>query len=131
MVSGGSYRHARRTSRVTHVLPALAFRLLIPAGFMPGVGEGLTITMQMCHGDGRSAELIRILGQEPPPADRGAAHDAPCMFAATGAAAPLPVPADVLAHFAPVALPGVPRVAPAPLLAPRRTQSPRAPPSMI
>ena len=113
------------------VLPALAFRLLIPAGFMPSVGDGFTITMQMCHGDGRSAELIRILGQEPQPADRDAAHDAPCMFAASGTAAPLPVPADVLAHVAPVALRDAARVAPAPLLAPRRTQSPRAPPSKI
>ena len=59
------------------------------------------------------------------------AHDAPCMFAASGTAAPLPVPADVLAHVAPVALRDAARVAPAPLLAPRRTQSPRAPPSKI
>lgn len=113
------------------VLPALAFRLLIPAGFMPGVGAGFTITMQMCRGDGRSADLIRVLGQEPQPADRGTAHEAPCMFAASGVTAPMPVPADVLAYFAPVARRDAARLAPAPLLAPRRTQSPRAPPSMI
>lgn len=113
------------------LLPALAFRLLIPAGFMPSAGDGFPLTMQMCRGDGRTAELIREPGPAPQPADRDTTHDAPCLFAASGTTAPMSVPAFVLAQPAPVALRATPRVAPAPLLAPRRTQSPRAPPSMI
>ena len=68
------------------VLPALAFRLLIPAGFMPGVGAGFTITMQMCHGAG---PLPTPAGHDPgQPQPR---HDSPCVFAAAGMVAPPPM----------------------------------------
>jgi hypothetical protein len=34
------------------LLPALAARLLVPPGFMPGTGADGAPTMQMCHGAG-------------------------------------------------------------------------------
>lgn len=113
------------------VLPALAFRLLIPAGFMPGAGDGYALTMQMCRGDGRSGEVIRVVAQDPEPAGRDTAHEAPCVFAASGTPAPAPAPAFVLVREVSVAPCERPRVATAPLLAPHRKQSPRAPPLMV
>ena len=34
------------------LVPALALRVLVPPGFMPGTGAGDAPTMQMCHGAG-------------------------------------------------------------------------------
>ena len=34
------------------LLPALAARMLVPPGFMPGTGADGAPTMQMCHGAG-------------------------------------------------------------------------------
>lgn len=85
-------RHRRREWIALLLLPALAFRLLVPAGFMPDVGaDGSLLTMQMCHGDARSAAVVRLAGNgEPAPDDRSANHDAPCVFAATTGVAPPP-----------------------------------------
>jgi hypothetical protein len=106
------------------LLPALAARLMVPAGFMPGTGADDLPTMQMCHGAGPL-----------PAGDDGGApgkpiqHDAPCVFAAAGTAAPppvvLPVPDGPVANDA-----IAPAIRPAPGYRPRhRAQSPRAPPA--
>jgi len=113
------------------LLPALAFRLLFPAGFMPRFGDDLELSMQMCHGDARSSALIQAL-EEPPaaPGHGDGRHEAPCVFATLGAfAAPEPPAA------APdVVLPSdfTPPSNPAPQLRViHRTQAARAPPLMV
>ena len=70
------------------LLPALAFRLLVPAGFMPTAGEGFSVTMQMCHGDAKSSVVVRLTGSGEAPAGQHASHDAPCVFAASATVAP-------------------------------------------
>lgn len=124
--------HRRRVRGWVALLlaPALALRLLVPDGFMAGSADG-TLTVQMCHGDGRSSMVIRSTQGEQSPAPHGGDHAAPCVFAATAATAPPPLAANVLAG-APV--PQVPESAriTAPLLRSlHRTQSPRAPPSTV
>ncbi len=42
------------------LLPVLAFRMLFPAGFMPRFGDDLELTMQMCHGDGKSSVIMSM-----------------------------------------------------------------------
>jgi hypothetical protein len=73
------------------LLPALAFRLLVPAGFMPVAAEGFTLGMQMCHGAGPlpAATQPVPLGDEPAPG-REQHDESPCLFAAAGSAAPPP-----------------------------------------
>jgi hypothetical protein len=114
------------------LLPVLAFRLLVPAGFMPQFGDGLAVSMQMCHGDARSSVVVRLTG------DMGgthgqpqAAHDAPCVFAASaGAALPTVVIAPLVGTVRPE-FTAAPRIsAPAPRT-PHRPQAPRAPPSLV
>jgi hypothetical protein len=41
------------------LLPALALRLLVPEGFMPAFGSDAVLTMQMCHGDGKSSVMAK------------------------------------------------------------------------
>ena len=71
------------------LLPVLALRLLVPEGFMPRFGEDLELSVQMCHGDGKSSAAMRMLQDDAPaPAgDDGQQHSA-CTFAATAAATP-------------------------------------------
>ena len=110
--------------------PALALRLLVPDGFMAG-GAGGTLTMQMCHGDARSSAVIRLTQGDEAPTPHDGDHESPCVFAATAATAPPPLAA--------IPLEGTPlsqAPEPAPTTAPElrnthRTQSPRAPPSMV
>lgn len=114
------------------LLPLLAFRLLVPDGFMPRFGAGHTVSMQMCHGDARSAAAMRLLRDQPasptPDNHGGARHDAPCVFAASAGAAPVPLlPALPDAAPLPDALPLPALVTPVPRLT-HRTQSARAPP---
>jgi hypothetical protein len=114
------------------LLPLLAFRLLVPDGFMPRFGADHTVTMQMCHGDAQSAATMRLLHDQPAPMapgnDDGARHDAPCVFAASAGAAPAPF-LPLLPNAAPtpdaVLLPAL--ITPAPRFT-HRTQSARAPP---
>ena len=113
------------------LLPALAFRLLVPAGFMPTAGEGFSVTMQMCHGDAKSSVVVRLTGPGEAPAGQHASHDAPCVFAASATVAP---PSLAVAPLAPAAAPqSVP--APQPRLPATRSlhhpQSPRAPPTVV
>lgn len=130
MAIGGMRRRRRREWITLLLLPALAFRLLLPAGFMPGFGaDGSTLTVQMCHGDARSAAVLRLTGGQPgQPAAPDAGHDAPCVFAATAGAAPPPaLSLDASVRTLP------PAAAPQRIVAfvpstPHRPQSARAPP---
>jgi len=113
------------------LLPALAFRLLVPAGFMPTVGEGLAVTMQMCHGDAKSSIVVRLTTDDDAPAVPRADHDAPCVFAASATVAPPTLDAPPqLSSATPEAVPLLEHRAPAarPLHHP---QSPRAPPMQV
>lgn len=124
--------HRRRVRGWAALLlaPALALRLLVPEGFMAGESGG-TLTMQMCHGDARSSAVIRLTRGDEAPAPHDGEHASPCMFAATAATAPPPLAAIPLEG---ARLPQAP--APARVTAPdirniHRTQSARAPPSMV
>jgi hypothetical protein len=87
----GAFRRNRITSGVARlVLPALLLRLLVPAGFMPGVDEDDSLTMQMCHGNGSASLALPAPGTT----ERGessADHGSPCLYAATSVTAPPPV----------------------------------------
>ena len=73
------------------LLPALATRMLVPPGFMPGTGADGAPSMQMCHGAGPlpGAAQPATSNDGHAPGDR-AHHEAPCVFAAAGSAAPPP-----------------------------------------
>jgi hypothetical protein len=113
------------------LLPALAFRLVVPAGFMPTVGDDLAVTMQMCHGDAKSSIVVRLTGADDAPAAPHANHQTPCVFAASATIAP---PAIAV-------VPQLPCVAPEAIPAPEfagpvarplhHPQSPRAPPTPV
>ncbi len=114
------------------LLPALAFRVLVPEGFMPRFGAELELSMQMCHGDARSSATMRMLQNEAPsPAGDDGQQHSTCVFAATAAATP---PAPTLAVLGPAArLDAEPQpslAAPA-LRLHHRPQSPRAPPTPV
>jgi hypothetical protein len=121
------------------LLPALALRLLVPEGFMPASGEAGALTMQMCHGDARSAIVMRLVGDDG--AARGdhgdssggeARHDSPCVFAASASTAPPGVPAtpSSIDPVASVATPALRATAP-PTRPSHRCQAPRAPPTLV
>ncbi len=79
------------------LVPALALRVLVPQGFMPGTGAGDAPTMQMCHGAGPlPAATQPVPGGDDPAPGQGQHHEAPCVFAAAGSAAPPPVAALAL-----------------------------------
>jgi hypothetical protein len=74
------------------LLPALALRVLVPPGFMPGTGDDDAPTMQMCHGAGPlPASTHPMPGGDDPAPEQGQHHEAPCVFAAAGSTAPPPV----------------------------------------
>lgn len=113
------------------LLPALAFRLLVPAGFMPAVGDGLAVTMQMCHGDAKSSIVVRLTGADDAPAAPHATHDAPCVFAASATVAPPTLAALPQLSSAPLEAIPVPAL-PGPVARPlHHPQSPRAPPMHV
>jgi hypothetical protein len=114
------------------LLPALAGRMLVPPGFMPGTGADDAPTMQMCHGAGPLPQGAQS------PVDGGGQgsgdhqrHESPCVFAAAGTAAPPPIALPTLATAA------TPDAIPAPTQSaivqrtPHRAHSPRAPPVAI
>jgi hypothetical protein len=87
------------------LLPALASRLLVAPGFMPGTGAGDSPTMQMCHGAGPlPAGRDAPAPQSGDPGKSGGSTQVhtSCVFAATGASAPPPV------VLPPLAGPGAP-----------------------
>jgi hypothetical protein len=102
------------------LLGALALRFLIPAGFMPGSAEGITLTVAMCSTGQDQNELIEIPGKPAQP------HCEHCTAPTIGAP---------LAPFVFTGLPADPR-RPLPLLQESqipevplvRAQIPRAPP---
>jgi hypothetical protein len=113
------------------LLPALAWRLLVPAGFMPVAGDGLSLTMQMCHGDAQSSIVIRLAGKGEKPGDHTAPHDAPCAFAASATVAP---PASVAAPIDAILPTGITlpsRPVAAAIRTLRHPHSPRAPPVTV
>lgn len=112
------------------LLPALAIRVLVPPGFMPGTDAGDAPTMQMCHGAGPLPASTQPLpsgdGRAP---EQGQHHEAPCVFAAAGSAAPPPIvsvgvvtPQSVDADRSPAELTFFQRSL-------HRTQAARAPPA--
>jgi len=115
------------------LLPALAFRLLVPEGFMPAFGDGAELTMQMCHGDGKSSVIVRLTqdGGEAPEGSQ-AGHSAPCVFAAAATVAPPAADFAVQDFIARLEHRQTPRApAAAPVRPHHRPQSPRAPPSLV
>jgi hypothetical protein len=112
------------------LLPALAVRLLVPPGFMPGTGADNAPTIQMCHGAGPlpvSSSAPRSDHDDAP--GKPFHHDAPCVFAAAGIAAPPPVVLPVVDRLvASETLAPAVHQAPAPRTR-HRAQSPRAPPA--
>jgi len=112
------------------LLPALAARLMVPQGFMPGTGADDAPTMQMCHGAGPMPAATHPMpaGDGPAPG-QGGHHEAPCVFAAAGTTAPPPVPMVVLgaAHAPDVGPPAPEFVVIQRAL--HRSQSARAPPT--
>jgi hypothetical protein len=74
------------------LLPALAARMLVPPGFMPGTSASGAPSMQMCHGAGPLPASTHPVptGDDPAP-EQGQHHEAPCVFAAAGSAAPPPI----------------------------------------
>ncbi len=124
---------ARRTREWVYLLllPSLAFRLLVPAGFMPTAGEGFSVTMQMCHGDAKSSVVVRLTGTGDAPAGQHASHEAPCVFAASATVAP---PSLAVAPLAPADAPQsdpVPQQRVPALRSLHQPQSPRAPPTYV
>jgi hypothetical protein len=112
------------------LLPALALRVLVPPGFMPGTGAGDAPTMQMCHGAGPLPAPTHPTrdGDDPAP-EKGQHHESPCVFAAAGSAAPPPVATVALVASQPV---DVDPPAPDRVFVQRtlhRTQAARAPPT--
>jgi hypothetical protein len=74
------------------LVPALALRVLVPQGFMPGTGAGDAPTMQMCHGAGPlPAATQPVPGGDDRAPGQDQHHESPCVFAAAGSAAPPPV----------------------------------------
>jgi hypothetical protein len=132
-------KFGRLRARVTRewvillLLPALAFRLLVPEGFMPAFGDGAELTMQMCHGDGKSSVIVRLTqdGDEAPDSSQ-AGHSAPCVFAAAATIAPPAADFAVQDFSARLEQLQAPRaVTAAPVRPHHRPQSPRAPPSLV
>ena len=120
-----SWMHRRSVRQLVWLLlvPALALRVLVPPGFMPGSGDGHGLTMQMCHGAG---PLPAPTGHDPQPR-----HDSPCVFAAAGTVAPPPVLALVTAAIVQACVETAPPVSSACHRAPARAHLARAPPGSI
>jgi hypothetical protein len=129
----GRLRNRQLRERVVLLLlPVLAFRMLFPAGFMPRFGDDLELSMQMCHGDGKSSVIVRLLDDAPgAPAHGDGQHEAPCVFAASSAAAPPDAPPAALnAAMRPATAP-LPTAAAPVLRHAHHPQSPRAPPQPV
>jgi hypothetical protein len=79
----GAWRHVFLTLAVL----ALALKVLIPPGFMPGPAHGAPLVL--CTGHGPVAIDPADLAGKKSPANKPAPN-APCAFAGHGAAAPVP-----------------------------------------
>jgi hypothetical protein len=77
--------HRRSQRRITGLLlVALAFRALIPAGFMPSAERPLTL--EICH----AGSLMALDAQHPVPHPAGSSHLEHCPFGAAPSLAVLP-----------------------------------------
>jgi hypothetical protein len=129
----GRLRARRLRERVILLLlPLLALRVLVPEGFMPRIGAGHEVSMQMCHGDAQSAAAMRLLHEQPATPTDGdhssQRHDTPCVFAASAGATPVPLLLALPdAAATPDAVPRPTFVTPVPRVT-HRIQSARAPP---
>lgn len=142
MTRGLRCLRTRRLAIALLVLPALLLRGLIPVGFMPEVDARGGISIALCPGETALPDNAARAplghqhdshahqhGSHSSPGAPGATHHAPCLFAASGAAAVTPaMPALTLSVPAVTRLPEIPAsgVFPPSIL---RTQSPRGPPS--
>ena len=91
---------------------AIALKIIIPVGFMPGADQrnGLPFALVLCTADGaKTVAAGDVLGSNKG-SDKGGkpAHDAPCPFAAQGANAPPPSliasgAAQIVAYVEPIA----------------------------
>ena len=110
------------------VISALVLRALIPAGFMPGTGEGFSLTAAMCNAPSTGAprvEIIEIPGADAPLAT-ATMHCDFCLVPVLGAAFASPA-LKTSEKILSVPLPA--RVdAPVSRFALSRAQIPRAPP---
>lgn len=110
------------------VISALVLRALIPAGFMPGAGEGFSITAALCNAPSTGAprsEIIEIPGAGVP-LTAAAMHCDFCLVPMLGSAFASPV-LQTSARILSAPLPA--RVdAPVSRFALARAQIPRAPP---
>ncbi|MGH8863106.1 MAG: DUF2946 family protein [Burkholderiales bacterium] len=116
------------------MLPAILFRGLIPAGFMPAIDADGSLRLQFCPAaDQAAADTDPMQGHHHDGATSGsghAGHDRPlCQFAASATPAPLPTISlmtavephdDLLAGINYVSRDTIPTII--------RAQSPRAPP---
>jgi hypothetical protein len=108
----------------TLALIAMIARALIPTGFMPVVVHG-EAQLRICHG------LAHGLPHHGDHGHAGPHSDAPCPFAISGAAAPLPATIDFsLAHTAPELTTRSPEYT-ALSETPARYAAPRGPPSLV
>ena len=137
--------HARNRWLAWLLVPALLFRSLVPAGFMPVISSGGDLGIGLCPAAGsiplharslpvaahvHGAHAAQHADVHTSPAHPGGARDAhPCLFSLLAGGAVLP---GVTAAWLP---PGAPPVVPRPSETPRasapgidRAQSPRAPP---
>lgn len=91
-------------------LLAIVLKVMVPAGFMPSAEtrNGLPFALVLCTGDGaKVVEPGDALDARHGDKSDKAGHDAPCPFAAQGAAAPPPpvvaaIAADLVAYAAPL-----------------------------
>jgi hypothetical protein len=91
---------------------ALALKVLIPPGFMMAPTPGTAPTLVICTGhgalEGDALTPLRDAAGKKAPADKSS-HDAPCVFAGHGVAAPAPETAPTeVAFLAPAAAPALP-----------------------
>lgn len=112
------------------LLPGLMLRALVPAGFMPGSGTGLGVTMELCTAHGPALYVVYPNG-DTAPAPPTSQRENPCTFAVTAVVAPPPALAPVVAAVLPAPAPGTAfrsTDAPRPGI---RSHSPRGPPSLV
>jgi len=116
------------------VLPGFLVRALVPAGFMPAIGHGAVLTMELCSGHSAQPVVVHLDGA-PVPADQGQPsskhHEAPCVFASTAGGAPPPLIAAVASMPAPQDIRVLPSPAAPVARRAARAHTPRAPPSPV
>lgn len=108
---------------------ALSARLLVPSGYMPGAGNG--ITLALCSGAGVTLS-VKVDLHKGGQSDKATIDHAPCAFSASGMPVVSGVPPILLASgLAYIVAHGPASDSPAPDIAPVRLRPPlRAPPAV-